>query len=286
MLKAKLVVVGGDAKAAEVQLNLPTIIGRGREVNLTLPHPLVSRQHCELFERDGKLLVRDLKSLNGTYVDSQKIQETEILKPDQLLTIGNVTFRAVYANREESIEETEMRSTTETVAADPEHSVIEIENVASSESDSKIGSDFDQPDSIHSRPTQPGKRHDKDVLISDVKETIDADVLVQAANQSAMSDGDVPVEHDSAPEHSVCAAMQNAGVSCSPGDATISDIQGELPEPAPQASNIKGLSSIHEETPPKAADSFKGIQTDQQDESEKIQAEESALGSFIRKLPR
>ena len=46
MLKAKLVVVGGDAKAAEVSLNLPTTIGRGRVANLTLPHPLVSRNHC------------------------------------------------------------------------------------------------------------------------------------------------------------------------------------------------------------------------------------------------
>jgi len=97
MLSVKLVVVGGDAKSKEVQLKLPTIIGRGREgVSLTLPHKLVSRKHTELFEQEGQLFVRDLGSLNGTYVNSQRIAESQPLKPNELLTLGNVTFRAVY----------------------------------------------------------------------------------------------------------------------------------------------------------------------------------------------
>lgn len=97
MLSVKLVVVGGDAKSKEVQLKLPTIIGRGREgVSLTLPHKLVSRKHTELFENEGQLFVRDLGSLNGTYVNNQRIAESQPLKPNELLTLGNVTFRAVY----------------------------------------------------------------------------------------------------------------------------------------------------------------------------------------------
>lgn len=96
MLKAKLLVVGGDAKFGEVKLNLPTTIGRGREAILTLPHPLVSRLHCEIFERDGKLVVKDLESLNGTFVNNQKILGEAVIESEQLLTLGNVTFRAVY----------------------------------------------------------------------------------------------------------------------------------------------------------------------------------------------
>lgn len=96
MLKAKLLVIGGDAKFGEVDLLLPTTIGRGREATLTLPHPLVSRMHCEIFERDGILVVRDLSSLNGTFVNNQKIVGEEVLEPGQLLTLGNVTFRADY----------------------------------------------------------------------------------------------------------------------------------------------------------------------------------------------
>jgi len=96
MLKAKLVVVGGDAKSAEIRLKLPTVIGRGKEANLTVPHALVSRRHTEVFEKEGRLFVRDLGSLNGTFVNNKKIEGDQQLDPNQLLTLGNVTFRAVY----------------------------------------------------------------------------------------------------------------------------------------------------------------------------------------------
>ena len=96
MLNAKLVIVGGKSKTKEVNLKLPTIIGRGKEADLTIPHALVSRSHSELFERDGQLCVKDLGSLNGTFVDNKRIDTEQILSPNQLLTLGNITFRAVY----------------------------------------------------------------------------------------------------------------------------------------------------------------------------------------------
>ena len=58
-LDAKLVVVGGDVKTTEIKLRLPSTIGRGKSAGIVLPHPLVSRQHCELFESGGQLMVRD-----------------------------------------------------------------------------------------------------------------------------------------------------------------------------------------------------------------------------------
>lgn len=95
MLNAKLLVVGGDVKTTEIKLRLPAIIGRGKGSTITLLQPLVSRQHCELYEADGKLWVRDLGSLNGTYVNNEKVTESEI-PPNDLLTVGTVTFRAAY----------------------------------------------------------------------------------------------------------------------------------------------------------------------------------------------
>lgn len=94
-LSAKLVVVGGEVKSAEIKLRLPSTIGRGRGATIMLPHPLVSRQHCELFETNGRLMVRDLGSLNGTFVNNERISEAP-LPPGELLTVGAVTFRAVY----------------------------------------------------------------------------------------------------------------------------------------------------------------------------------------------
>jgi hypothetical protein len=99
-LNVKLVVVGGDVKTTELTLRLPSTIGRGRGTSIVLPHPLVSRQHCELFEADGQLMVRDLGSLNGTFVNNERVTESP-LPPGELLTVGTVTFRAVYEALEE-----------------------------------------------------------------------------------------------------------------------------------------------------------------------------------------
>jgi pSer/pThr/pTyr-binding forkhead associated (FHA) protein len=94
-MNAKLIVVGGTTSTTEVKLRLPAVIGRGRSVQVTIPHSLVSRQHCEISESKGRLLVRDLDSMNGTYVGDERITEA-ILEPGALLTVGTVTFRAIY----------------------------------------------------------------------------------------------------------------------------------------------------------------------------------------------
>lgn len=110
-LHARLVVVGGEVKASEIKLRLPCTIGRGRGCTIVLAHPLVSRQHCELFEADGRLMVRDLGSLNGTFVNNQRIGDVAPLPANELLTIGTVTFRAVYD--ESTAAETELEEPAE-----------------------------------------------------------------------------------------------------------------------------------------------------------------------------
>jgi predicted component of type VI protein secretion system len=102
VLDAKLVIVGGADTALEYLLDLPTSIGRGQENDIPLAHPLVSRKHCELLEEAGRLIVRDLGSLNGTYVGNQPVEGSSFLAPGQLLTIGTVTFRAIYGEFNEA----------------------------------------------------------------------------------------------------------------------------------------------------------------------------------------
>jgi predicted component of type VI protein secretion system len=94
-MQAKLVVVSGKASKRAVPLKLPTVIGRSKQAGLTVAHPLVSRRHCELFEQDGLLMLRDLGSLNGTTVAGRRIEEAAIL-PETEFTVGPLTFRAKY----------------------------------------------------------------------------------------------------------------------------------------------------------------------------------------------
>jgi pSer/pThr/pTyr-binding forkhead associated (FHA) protein len=96
-MQAKLVVVQPALQPGEYEVTLPVTIGRGHEAGLQLPYALISREHCELFEDRGRLFVRDLNSLNGTFVGGQRI-DTSPLHAGELLTIGTVTLRAVYGD--------------------------------------------------------------------------------------------------------------------------------------------------------------------------------------------
>ena len=92
-MKAKLEVVSG-AKPACLEIRMPTVIGRSNSATVKLRGSTVSRQHCELYEYEGQVVVRDLESSNGTVVNGHKIEAPTFLTPDDLLTVGPVTLRA------------------------------------------------------------------------------------------------------------------------------------------------------------------------------------------------
>ena len=92
-MKAKLVVVSGSAPGAEFEVTTPATLGRGQEVDLTFQHTQISREHCRIEEKDGQLFVVDLGSLNGTFVNDQKITELTKIFPGDTLAIGKLSFR-------------------------------------------------------------------------------------------------------------------------------------------------------------------------------------------------
>jgi hypothetical protein len=96
-VQAKLVVIAGDEPTQWFDLHLPAIIGRSRTTDVTLGHPLVSRQHCELFESAGKLMLRDLGSLNGTFVNDTRLCDEPIaIVSGERFTVGTITLQADY----------------------------------------------------------------------------------------------------------------------------------------------------------------------------------------------
>ena len=127
-MDVKLVVVGGDVRPSEISVRLPLVFGRGREAGILLPHALVSRRHCELVESEGCVVVRDLGSLNGTYVGSERVQEKELASGD-LLTIGTVTFRIVYGDQAEFAEHPPGFSDTSSFVANDDSSIFTVHDV-------------------------------------------------------------------------------------------------------------------------------------------------------------
>jgi predicted component of type VI protein secretion system len=85
-----MVTADGSTREFPVR-SLPVVIGRSVESKLRVPLASVSRQHCELVEDDDELVVRDLKSSNGTFVNKERIKSRELL-PGDLLAVGPVVF--------------------------------------------------------------------------------------------------------------------------------------------------------------------------------------------------
>lgn len=68
-----------------------TVIGRRSECTLRIPTSDVSRQHCALTIAGKELLVKDLGSTNGTFVNQKRVADYKLRAGDKL-TVGPVTF--------------------------------------------------------------------------------------------------------------------------------------------------------------------------------------------------
>jgi predicted component of type VI protein secretion system len=52
------------------------LIGRGNDADIVLPERQVSRYHLKILHRDGRYLLEDLGSKNGTFLNGQQVQGT------------------------------------------------------------------------------------------------------------------------------------------------------------------------------------------------------------------
>lgn len=73
-----------------------TRIGRGMDADVRIEDPGVSRHHAEIRVAGADVVIRDLGSTNGTYVNGTLVAE-QPLRDGNVVTIGstNLTFRSV-----------------------------------------------------------------------------------------------------------------------------------------------------------------------------------------------
>lgn len=75
-------------------VEIPSTLRLGRHPfnELSLGDPGVSRYHCWILVRDGNTYVEDLASVNGTYVNGERIKLRQSLKPGDRVRIGSTEF--------------------------------------------------------------------------------------------------------------------------------------------------------------------------------------------------
>jgi hypothetical protein len=86
-------------------LALPTddsvTLGRSRECDLVVANPTVSRRHALLRHDNGIWWLRDLGSINGTFLNGWRVMNAVEVRPGDRLTLGQADYRLTRVARGE-----------------------------------------------------------------------------------------------------------------------------------------------------------------------------------------
>ena len=91
----RLIISHNGAVVRELQLSGPrTLIGRSDMSDVVIDHQYISKHHAILVWADNEVMLLDLKSRNGTYVNSKRV-ERQILRDNDVLTLGDYRIKVV-----------------------------------------------------------------------------------------------------------------------------------------------------------------------------------------------
>jgi Nif-specific regulatory protein len=79
-----LIVTAGPARGRSLPLHDTVTIGRDDGNALSVPDPALSRRHCVIEPAHGRLVIRDLESRNGVFVNGCPIGERTLADGDQI----------------------------------------------------------------------------------------------------------------------------------------------------------------------------------------------------------
>ena len=90
---AKLVILNQGMTGRSIELTVErTTVGRVEENTFQIADASVSSRHAEILLRGSDIVIRDLNSTNGTFINNEKITEAP-LKPGQTLRFGQVELK-------------------------------------------------------------------------------------------------------------------------------------------------------------------------------------------------
>jgi diguanylate cyclase (GGDEF)-like protein len=91
--EACLVVIYGDELGKKYNLNASSLlIGRSSKCDIQIDQESTSRNHSKIVNTGKSILIRDLGSTNGTYVNDEPIEE-HVLRDGDFIKIGRTIFK-------------------------------------------------------------------------------------------------------------------------------------------------------------------------------------------------
>ena len=91
---AKLVILTQGLNGRAHELNVDrTTVGRVEDNLFQIAETSVSSHHCEVLLRGNDVVIKDLNSTNGTFINDQPVTTESVLKPGQTLRLGTVELK-------------------------------------------------------------------------------------------------------------------------------------------------------------------------------------------------
>jgi pSer/pThr/pTyr-binding forkhead associated (FHA) protein len=95
-MQVRLKVLQGSKTGKEIKIPTPQcLVGRSEECHLRPQTDAISRRHCLIMTTENEVVVRDLKSRNGTFVNGEKVTEEAVLLSGDQLRVGPLSFEVV-----------------------------------------------------------------------------------------------------------------------------------------------------------------------------------------------
>ncbi|MCU0788492.1 MAG: FHA domain-containing protein [Verrucomicrobia bacterium] len=91
----RLVVTSEGLKGTSHELKVDrTTIGRVEDNTFQIPEASISSHHCEVLRSGAEVVIKDLDSTNGSFINGEKITQSP-LKPGQTLRLGQVELQLI-----------------------------------------------------------------------------------------------------------------------------------------------------------------------------------------------
>jgi predicted component of type VI protein secretion system len=189
-MKLSLVVLAAGKQEGKVlEIKVPQfVIGRDPQCHLRPASPMISKRHCALIQKDGKLYIKDFGSTNGSFVNDVPVKNHAELKNGDKLKIGPMLF--------------EVRLEAATVSQPTPASPQAAGKVEAAKSRTKVEAGAAAPGA--KTPARPAAKADNPVRTptppSEEETDVDDDIAAMLLNSEGETVNDTPSARDDVPQ--------------------------------------------------------------------------------------